>query len=633
MRSYQFLFILCVLCSFSLNAQTVVWQDDFSGPVLNQENWAYDFGDGCERGNCGWGNAELEYYTSRTQNVRIDTGNLVIEARRESFQGKQFTSGRIKTFGRVQFKYGILEARIKVPNLKNGLWPAFWMLGTKGQWPASGEIDIMEMGMASSYPDNVNKWVSSATHWQNNGTLADYGTLYKSPIELDSNYHTYKMIWTSTYIHILMDNTQIYSINTTGADMEEFHKPQYILLNFAVGGSFTGIPAASGITATMPAQMLVDYIKLTQSPGDELYIGKDHAPVDNYGVFTETTPVVDSLTYGTDANLYYWNNLTNITGAVPYEGSSVLAVSATANNWFGFGVENDNKYMVNYANGSLRFNFKTTYQGQFKVGVKSGHGESWINFPIGVSNYGLVRDGNWHEVSIPLSAFDQPNLGMHIDLGSMNSLFMFAGDPPGNNTEFYFDNIYYTPCVSGVCPLLPVKLSDYAARQIEGKKVLVSWATLTEQNSDHFTIERGSNGNTFESIGTVRSNKNGLTGSKYSFTDKNPFIGTNYYRLVQVDVDGKKTYYDTKQVTLANNNGSASIYPNPVKGQRFDLTFGQPFNQDINVQVMDLTGKAIPAKFEKATENKITVNLISKPAAGLYLVKVDGKVVSKLLIE
>ena len=123
------------------NAQTLVWQENFDSTTVNPTTWTYDFGDGCERAICGWGNQELEYYTSRPENARIESGSLVIEARKETFLGKPFTSARLKTEGRMHFKYGTVEARIKLPNLTKGLWPAFWTLGTVGgTWPSIGEI-------------------------------------------------------------------------------------------------------------------------------------------------------------------------------------------------------------------------------------------------------------------------------------------------------------------------------------------------------------------------------------------------------------------------------------------------------------------------------------------------------------
>ncbi|GAB3872944.1 hypothetical protein GCM10028824_23920 [Hymenobacter segetis] len=449
------LLLLLCLGSRAVSAQTLVWEENFNGTTIDPDTWTFDFGDGCERNLCGWGNQELEYYTSRPDNARIDNGNLRIEAKREAFQGKDFTSARLKTLGRVHFKYGTLEARIKVTNLQNGLWPAFWMLGATGNWPASGEIDMMEMGSAASYPSNVNNWAGAALHWQNNGAHDFVSQLHQSTTPLTDVYHVYKLQWTATEIKVFIDNVQYFSQNITDPDMEEFHRPEFILLNLAVGGVYTGKMSPGDITAPLPSAMLVDYLRLYQNPGDELYIGKNHAFAGDYGVLSERTTITDKLAFdGVDANLYYWNNLTNITtpAPVPFEGQDVLAVHANAGNWFGMGVDNVVKNLGNFANGSLKFQFKTTYTGQFKVGVKSGHGESWVNFPAGSTQYGLVRDGSWHEVTIPLSTFNQPSMGMHIDLVSMNGLFMFAGDPATGPADFYFDDVRYTGGVAANPP-------------------------------------------------------------------------------------------------------------------------------------------------------------------------------------
>ena len=118
----------------------LVWSDEFNGTALNTDNWTYDLGNGGS--NAGWGNNEKEYYTNRTDNVYVSDGTLKITALEQKFNRYNYTSGRIKTAGKQTFKYGRMEARIKLPSL-NGVWPAFWMLGVdqKG-WPWCGEFDI-----------------------------------------------------------------------------------------------------------------------------------------------------------------------------------------------------------------------------------------------------------------------------------------------------------------------------------------------------------------------------------------------------------------------------------------------------------------------------------------------------------
>jgi beta-glucanase (GH16 family)/PKD repeat protein len=553
-----------------LAQQTLVWEENFNSTTIDSQTWTYDIGDGCDRGICGWGNNELEYYTNRPENARVENGNLLIEARRENMGGKPFTSARLRTYGRVHFKYGTLEARIKVPNLANGLWPAFWMLGATGNWPASGEIDIVEMGNVNAIRDGViNQRVGAAVHWQNNGSHAFYSRDYNSPTDLTDDYHLYKLTWDSQFIRVYIDDIEYFAFDISraaAADLEEFHHAHYILLNLAVGGNYTGINSAAGVTAPLPAQMYVDYIKLYQNAGEDLFLGMNAAKTGEFGIYTETTPVTDRLTFEQDANLYLWNNLTPIAGATAYEGTEVLALRAAPGNWFGFGVENQLINMLNFSNGFLKFHMKTTSLATFKVGIKSGSGESWLNFINGQNQYGLVRDGNWHEVSIPLSAF------ANLDLGSITQSFMLAGDAPAAQTDLYIDNIYYSggaaanpaPIVNLTAPANNAVFTAPASISLE--------ATATDANG---TVTKVDFYNGATLLGTDQT-------SPYSFTWTDVAPGTYTVTAKATDNEGAVTTSKGALVFVSNPGNTPPVVSIASPGNNASFTTPATITLDAN---------------------------------------------------
>jgi len=197
----------------------LVWSDEFDGSTLDKNKWTYETGSG------GWGNNEYEYYTDRTDNVSVSNGNLNITAKKESYQGSNYTSGRIKTAGKAEFKYGRIEAKIKMPS-GSGLWPAFWMLGGNIEevtWPRCGEIDIME------HINTENK-VYGTAHWQSS---TGYKNISSNMANIDvTQYHVYAVDWNENNIIWTVDGNEFnrVSIGSGSDSMEEFHKKQFILL-------------------------------------------------------------------------------------------------------------------------------------------------------------------------------------------------------------------------------------------------------------------------------------------------------------------------------------------------------------------------------------------------------------------
>lgn len=233
----------------------LAWQDEFDGESLNTSNWNYETG----TGNNGWGNSELQYY--REENTSVSEGVLTIEAKQESFGGSNYTSSRITTQGKQEFKYGRIDIRAAMPKGK-GLWPALWMLGDNFStigWPKCGEIDIMEMVGGDEKGDRT---VYGTIHWDDAGTKADYGQ-NKSIASgtLADEFHVYSIIWDESSIKWLLDDKQYNEADITPANLEEFHNEFFFIFNVAVGGDWPGSPDES---TAFPQRMYVDYVRVFQ---------------------------------------------------------------------------------------------------------------------------------------------------------------------------------------------------------------------------------------------------------------------------------------------------------------------------------------------------------------------------------
>jgi beta-glucanase (GH16 family) len=232
----------------------LVFQDEFNTDGSPNSNfWNFNIGSGTN----GWGNNELQYYTSRPENVQIVNGNLKITAKQELYMGAGYTSARLFSKNKIEQKYGRIEARIKLP-LGKGLWPAFWMLGADSDlvsWPQCGEIDIME------YLGNNPTQVFGTVHgpgYSGGQSISKTYTLTNS--RFDTDFHIFGIEWGENYINYYVDNVlynQITPEDVTGEWV--FNKPFYLILNVAVGGNLPGSPNSQ---TSFPQSMLVDYVRI-----------------------------------------------------------------------------------------------------------------------------------------------------------------------------------------------------------------------------------------------------------------------------------------------------------------------------------------------------------------------------------
>ncbi|TLX76857.1 glycosyl hydrolase family protein [Labilibacter sediminis] len=240
----------------------LVWSDEFDGTALNPDNWTIEV-----NGN-GGGNGELQYYTDRPGNVRVEDGFLILEARKEDYSGKSYTSGRIITKNKQDFKYGKMEARLKVP-LGRGTWPAFWMLGY-GSWPRAGEIDIMEH--VGYDPKNFHCALHTLNKNGMNGQNAHANQTFDTNVADD--FHVITMEWVENEfmgydrIHMYIDGIKTTTFSETKQLQDSgdwpFNDRFFFILNLAIGGSWGGVQGVDDSMFDNPVLYKVDYVKVYQ---------------------------------------------------------------------------------------------------------------------------------------------------------------------------------------------------------------------------------------------------------------------------------------------------------------------------------------------------------------------------------
>ncbi len=412
MRTLNLLTAVALALPLGVSAQTTTppsgyelrWSDEFNGTSLNTTLWNIE-----ENGN-GGGNQELQYY--RKENVAVHDGNLVLTARRENYNNKQFTSGRVNTRDKAYFKHGIIQARIKFPKTANGVWPAYWMMGNdygKVGWPKCGEIDIVETGNADGIKNGTQtRHFGSTLHWGTGAGAAhkQYGTSYlapeTNPLQND-DYHIITMEWNGNFMQMFYDledfsvsaksKARFYSVSipssTNTSDIGYyFQKPFFFIFNLAVGGNYTGIYNAGGITA-MPnagdeAKMYVDWVRVYQdtNDADAKYFTPDGNNITTNPSTPDTPEAPDTKTeYG------YWGSK-----ALDADGNSTFDFTNSYDAVLigtSFGVTNgfSGKTTADYNVDDVKhflYIWESTYNAQSSTGVNSfGFNESYNHYTVG----------------------------------------------------------------------------------------------------------------------------------------------------------------------------------------------------------------------------------------------------------
>lgn len=491
------LLIPFLVFSLSISGQVgnLIWEENFD----NLDNWISEYGNG----SWGWGNGELQFY--KEDNCAIievpgEPGNNGLQILAKEETGPEivdqwgnplnYTSGRLNTKSKISVKYGMIETRVRIPDIDLGGWPAVWLLGTSNYgWPMRGEIDVMEMGHKKEFRDlhdthnggngldnsTVNQMVGSNAIFFSEEAISpenptgaasiawDPDDIYCRPYynydsPLVDRFITYRLYWDeSSFRFTVIDEGEEYDLYLEPFPIDsipEFHQPFFLITDLAIGGAFTdaynlGDPG-SGLPVTMPfsAEMLVDYIKIYEWNGKgNVHIGPPVFESGTYGLFTDETPVDNQLNIGVDGEIYVWEGTLTDGSIPPYEGENGISWTTTGMGWFGAGIMSAQPVnLFNFGDGNVKFMIKIPANVSFKIGVIDTWGnQNYVDFPANQTTFGLLRNGEWGQATIPVEDIR----GELIDLRMLSYEFVIL-EVNGASCEFALDDIYWEGGITGL---------------------------------------------------------------------------------------------------------------------------------------------------------------------------------------
>jgi len=468
---------------------TLVWSDEFNDAQLDPEVWFFETGDGSQYGIPGWGNNEWQYYLP--DNARLEGGKLIIEAKLETVTLADdrfgYTSARINTRDRFAFKYGRIEASIKMPS-GQGFWPAFWMLsqdsdylcdGEPCVWAAIGEIDIVEaVNLGGTGGNEIFGTIHYGGEFPNNLSSS---TNYTPSVDITEGFNTYALEWDETEIRWYF-NGLLYAMENfwdSDADGKDFPAPFdqdfYVLFNLAVGGNFPGSPNG---TTPFPSTMEVDWVRVYsgEEPPPPPSAG-DHGP-GTAGVYTETTTespitvtsITNSIDFGGNNTVADPNSM-----AIPaFDGDVVLAIEyQDTGSTYGGAVLNFGAVDLT-AYDTLNFTVDTSGMagfGDLTIQIEPpGAGAAGTN--VLLSNYVPVStSGNWATYAIPLADYTVTDFAAAANLGFWNPK---DGADALTFGTLYVDDVYFSTEGGGAADHGPGTASVFTETATESEITVTS---------------------------------------------------------------------------------------------------------------------------------------------------------------